>query len=283
MYDALVIGGGPAGLQAALTIGRMHRTALLVDSGRYRNATVEHAHNFATHDGRAPAEIRRLAREDLAEYATVELRDAQVQSVREVPEGFVADVDGQKVEARTLVLATGLVDDLPDIPGLAEVWGKEVASCPFCHGHELAGRPIGLLGDGPHVPMMVAMLDPIGSEVITLGDGEVARIERTGDGLRLHRASADPVDVGGLFLHPAFRQSAPFAEQVGLTTLESGCVRVDVLAQTSNPRVFAAGDLAHVEQLPMPMASLLAAAAAGQVAGAGVVRLLAAEDVAAPR
>lgn len=279
MYDALVIGGGPAGLQAALSLGRMHRTVALVDSGRYRNGTVEHAHNFLTHDGRAPEEIRRLAREDLAEYDTVELRETTVHSVREEGDGFVAETDGGPIEARTVVLATGLRDDLADIPGLEETWGKEVAACPFCHGHELAGRVIGLVGDGPHVPMMIQMLSPIGSEVVHFADGEVTKVERTGDGVLVHRAAADPVAVAGLFLHPSFAQSAPFAEQLGLEMLPSGCVRIDVLGQTSRPRVFAAGDLAHVEQLPMPMASVLLAAAAGLVAGSSVVRFLAAEAV----
>ncbi|WP_313404926.1 NAD(P)/FAD-dependent oxidoreductase [Aeromicrobium sp.] len=280
MYDALVIGGGPAGLQAALTLGRMHRTAVLVDSGRYRNGTVEHAHNFMTHDGRAPGEIRKLAREDIAEYDTVELRDATVHSVREEGDGFVAETDDGPIEARTLVLATGLTDVLPDVPGLREAWGREVAACPFCHGHELAGRRIGLVGEGPHVPMMVAMLAPIASEVLTFGNDEVVAVEPTSDGLLLRLRAGEPVEVGGLFTHPAFEQSAPFAAQLGLEMLPSGCVRVDVLGQTSHPRVFAAGDLAHVADLPMPMASVLLAAAAGLVAGSSVVRSLAAEAVA---
>lgn len=280
MNDTLVIGGGPAGLQAALTLGRMHRTAVLVDSGRYRNSMVEHAHNFLTHDGRAPAEIRRLARENLAPYETVELRETTVRSVREVGDGFVAETDEGPIEARTLVLATGLRDELPDIPGLEEAWGREVAACPFCHGHELAGREIGLMGDGPHIPMMTQMLAPIGSSVRHFHDGEVTKVERTGDGLLVHRREADPVEVAGLFAHPAFVQAAPFAEQLGLEMLPSGCVRVDALGQTSHPRVFAGGDLAHVEALPMPMASLLLAAAAGQVAAASAVRFLAALAVA---
>lgn len=275
MYDALVIGGGPAGLQAALTLGRMHRTTVLVDSGRYRNGKVEHAHNFLTHDGRAPGEIRRLAREDLAAYDTVELRDTTVHAVREEGDGFVAETDGGPIHARTLILATGLKDDLGSIPGLEEAWGREVAACPFCHGHELSGRVIGLAGTGPHVPMMTAMLSPIASRIEHFEDGEVTKIERTGDGVLVHRASGEPVEVAGLFVHPAFAQAAPFAEQLGLDLLPSGCIRVDVLGQTSHPRVFAAGDLAHVEELPMPMASVLGAAAAGLTAGASVVRTLA--------
>lgn len=279
MYDTLIIGGGPAGLQAALTIGRMHRTALLVDSGQYRNDPAAHAHNFATHDGRSPGQIRALARADIAAYDTVELQSGTVSRVAASGSGFVAVVDGRQVEARTLILATGLRDTLPDIAGLEDVWGAEAAACPFCHGHELAGRRIALVGSGPHVPMMAAMLHPIGSEVLTFDDGDLTAVARVDGGLRLTTKGGE-FEVGGLFVHPAIAQAAPFAEQLGLEILPSGCVRVDVLAQTSVPGVFAAGDLAHVAELPMPQATVLGAAAAGLSAAAGVVRVLAAAEVA---
>lgn len=282
MQDALVIGGGPAGLQAALTLGRMHRDTVLVDSGHYRNDTVEHAHNFATHDGRALDEIRKLAREDLAAYETVEVRETTVRMVRDTGDGFVAETDSGPIEARTIVLATGLRDELPDIPGLQEAWGREVAACPFCHGHELAGRVIALVGEGPHLPVMVAMLSRIGSEVVTFAQ-EPTRIERIEGGLRLHLVAGGTAEVAGLFMHPPFVQAAPFAEQLGLELLPSGCIRIDALGQTSHPRVFAAGDLAHVAELPMPMASVLGSAAAGLTAGASAVRVLAAGEVAGPR
>lgn len=275
MYDALVIGGGPAGLQAALTLGRMHRTVLLVDSGQYRNGSVAHAHNFVTHDGRSPDELRRLAREDLAQYGTVELREGAVERVRETGDGFVAQAGDDTIEARTLILATGMTDELPDVPGLAEAWGAEVANCPFCHGHEFADKPIGLLGDGPSVDELEAMLSPIGSEVITFSHGDLEKVERIEGGLLAHRTGGEPVELAGLFLHPSTAQAASFAEDLGLDILPSGCVRVDALNRTSHPRVFAAGDLAHVEELPVPMPSILAAAAAGQAAGASAVRFLA--------
>jgi thioredoxin reductase len=274
MYDALVIGGGPAGLQAALTLGRMHRETLLVDSGQYRNSTVAHAHNFVTHDGRAPDELRRLAREDVARYPSVEMREGTVRAVRETADGVVAELEDGTVEARTVVLATGMVDTLPDVPGLAEAWGNEVANCPFCHGHEFADRPIGLLGEGSSIEELAAMLGPIGSEVLAFGHDELVKLERTEGGLLAYRASGGTVELAGLFLHPSTAQAAPFAEQLGLELLSSGCVKIDPLGRTTHPRVFAAGDLAHVQELPVPMPSLLAAAAAGQAAGASAVRFL---------
>ena len=144
-HDVIVIGGGPAGLQAALTLGRMHRSVLMLDSGDYRNATVEHAHNYVTHDGIAPAEFRRLARADLDAYDTVEVREALASRVDRDGDDFTVRLeDGTSERAAALVLATGVKDALPDVPGLAEAWGKEIAACPFCHGHETAGQRVAL-------------------------------------------------------------------------------------------------------------------------------------------
>ena len=170
MYDVIVIGGGPAGLQAALTIGRMHRTVLLLDSGEYRNATVEHAHNLLTNDGRSPAELRRIAREELAAYGTVEVRTAAVTAVSGSLGAFdVGTANGTERAAR-LVLATGMRDELPSVPGLAEQWGRLVAQCPFCHGHEFAGGHVGILGVAAagHLPGLVG---PIASRVSVFTDG----------------------------------------------------------------------------------------------------------------
>jgi thioredoxin reductase len=141
MYDALVIGGGPAGLQAALTLGRMHRTTLVLDSGTYRNGPVDHMHNVVTNDGRDPAEFRALVRAELAAYDDVELRDVAATSVARLADDTfeVALGDRTTVAARSLVLATGVRDVMPDVPGFAEQWGRTVHMCPFCHAHELAG------------------------------------------------------------------------------------------------------------------------------------------------
>ncbi len=116
MYEAIIIGGGPAGLQAALTLGRMHRRTLLLDSREYRNATVDHAHNLLGNDGVAPADLRARGREELAAYATLEIRDATASGVAADAEGVRVEVDGETLHAGHLVLATGLADDLPPSP-----------------------------------------------------------------------------------------------------------------------------------------------------------------------
>jgi len=272
MHDVIIIGGGPAGLQAALTLGRMHRSVLLLDSGRYRNETAEHAHNYATHDGVAPAEIRRLARADLAAYRTVEVREVAVDRVEPTGGGFAVHVGGSVETSTALVLATGVRDALPDVPGVADAWGKEIAHCPFCHGHELAGATVALDVEGPHADRLTAMLGHIGADLVPVA-GRVRRVERRDGGLDL-TLDDGVIHVDGMFIGPAFAPSAPFAAQLGLALNDSGCVRVDAFQATSLAGVFAAGDAAHVPDLPMPMSSVLTAQAAGLVAGAACVQHL---------
>lgn len=272
MYDAIVIGGGPAGLQATLTLGRMHRTVLLLDSGQYRNGTVEHAHNLVTNDGRDPAELRALARAELAEYATVEVRDAAVDGISGALGAFeVRTAEGVERAAR-IVLATGIRDELPAIPGLAEHWGRRVAQCPFCHGHEFAGQRVAVMMDGDHAGMIERMLRPVVSAALIVRPADVDRVADTGDGLELTLADGARELVAGVFLAPTPHQRAPFAEQLGCSILPSGGVEIDPLGRTTVPGVYAAGDMAHVATTGGPMVSLAAAIAAGQVAAACVVR-----------
>lgn len=272
MYDVIVIGGGPAGLQAALTLGRMHRDVLLLDSGEYRNGTVEHAHNYATHDGIAPAEFRRLARADLAAYDTVEVREVSAERVEQDGDGFGMLLGGVTERSAAVVLATGVRDALPDVPGLAGAWGKEIAHCPFCHGHEFAGGVVALDVEGPHAERLTAMLGRLGAKLIPVF-GRVQRVDRRDGGLDL-TLDDGTIHVDGMFIGPTFSQSAPFAEQLGLELNDSGCIRVDAFQGTSVPGVFAAGDAAHLPDLPMPMSSILTSQAAGLVAGAACVQHL---------
>ncbi|WP_139979970.1 NAD(P)/FAD-dependent oxidoreductase [Nocardioides litoris] len=304
-YDVVVVGGGPAGLQAALTLGRMHRRVLLLDAGGYRNDPTDHLHNFLTHDGRPPAELRRLARAELAAYATVEVRDERAHSVVPDGPGWSLATDRGPVRTRMVLLATGVRDTLPDKPGLADLFGGAAAHCPFCHGHEYAGRPVGVLGSHGHVGRLAAMLAPISSEVVVLTDGDAvdddnaAQLARLGasvrsevvtgfraggahDGAVVSFAGGPELELGGVLVATTFAQSAPFAEDLGLALLPSGCVQVDAFGRTSQRGVHAAGDLAHVPELPMPMSSVLAAAAAGQAAATGCVAELLALDVGVP-
>lgn len=301
MYDAIVIGGGPAGLQAALSLGRTHREVLLLDSGRYRNDPAESMHNVLGHDGVSPADFRAAARRDLAKYTTVTVRDAEALEVAPREDaggerGFeVRTADGVET-ARRLLLATGVIDDLPATPGVADLWGSVAAHCPYCHGHEYAGTRVGILGAGPHVGHTSGLMAPIASALTVFTDGgelsgevrqvldargiEVVTESVTGvepftldgghRGARVMLDGADAVEVGGLMIAPQQRQAAPFAEQLGLEVRDSGSVAIDAFGRTSVPGVFAAGDLAHSADFPMALSSVVAAAAAGQIAAASL-------------
>jgi len=298
MYDVIVIGAGPAGLQAALTLGRMHRSVLLLDSGEYRNGPVRHMHNIIANDGTSPAAFRRVARKQLSEYTSVETASGSVSTVEKTDDGFVVTFpDGCTEQASRLLLATGMVDELPEIAGLAELWGVRAFSCPFCDGHEFSGQTIGLLGSSAAFPHLVGMLSRIVERIVvfdadalpneqrdalekagvTLHAAAATAVTETEDGVRV--TTGDTVDVAGLFVAVAgSHQRAPFAAQLGLGMLPSGAIEVDDFGHTSVPGVWAAGDIAHRPSLPGPMVSVIAAAAAGQLAGASIVQELSAEQ-----
>lgn len=298
-YDVAVVGAGAAGLQAALTLGRMRRPVAVFGTDRYRNDPAAEMHNFLGHDGTPPAALRSAARADLERYPTVELREEEVTSIEGEYGAFTLHTANGPVAARRLVLATGAADTLPDVPGLAALWGDVVAHCPYCHGHEFSGTPVGILGADASVPLRAAMLERIASRLVVLTNGadldeDVAGALKRMDvdvrtepvvgacrgplGISVELASGPAVELGGLFVAPAWSQAAPFAEQLGLDRSPMGAVLVDAFGRSSRPGVYAAGDIAQPPGVPMPMASVLVAAASGQLAAASCDRELAATD-----
>lgn len=283
--DVAIIGGGPAGLQAALTLGRIHRDTVLFDDGVYRNANVAHMHNVLTDDGTPPSEFRATARDQLAAYDTISVRDVSVTDVVEVDGGFrLALADDSVLTTDALILATGVRDELPEVDGLADLWGDLAAHCPFCHGHEFSGQRIGILGAAP-APHLTALLAPIASELLVLTQGEdlpdawsggaavrdekVLGLARHEGEVRVRFTEGGDEQVAAIFVATALRQSAPFAERLGLELNPSGCVRIDEFGRSSLPGVYCAGDMAHLPAHPRPMDSVMMAAAAGQLAASG--------------
>lgn len=301
LHDAVILGAGPAGLAAALMLGRTHRDVVVLDSGTYRNDPTDAMHNVLGFDGVAPAEFRAAAHRTLAAYGTVELHRATAHDVAPLDpaspaDGFVVRTDAGDVTGRRLLLATGVRDELPATPGLEQLFGTVAAHCPYCHGHEFTGTPVAILGAGPHAPRVAGLIERIASRVVVLADGadvdpqvraaldargvavrpeKVLRLEPltlTGGhpGARAVLADGAPEDLGGIMVAPTLHQAAPFAAQLGLELRDSGCVAVDAMARTSLPGVLAAGDLAHTADFPMPVSSVTAAMAAGQLAAASI-------------
>ncbi|QKS47707.1 NAD(P)/FAD-dependent oxidoreductase (plasmid) [Paenibacillus cellulosilyticus] len=149
VIDVVIAGGGPAGLSAALVLGRSLRSVMLIDEGKPRNAVTRRSHGFLTRDGTEPEQLRMLGREELRRYGTVDLRHDTIVSVERVAEGYFRSYtkEGLKLTSRMLVFATGMKERLPDWPGLADVYGRSVFPCPYCDGWELRDAPLALLGN----------------------------------------------------------------------------------------------------------------------------------------
>ncbi len=283
MDDAIVIGGGPAGLQAALTLGRVHRSAVLVDSGVYRNASAGHVHNLLGRDGTPPAELRAAALEQLRAYPTVRRIESAATTVDHVDGGFRVTLDsGEGLLGQRVVLATGVRDRMPELPGLAELWGSVAVHCPYCHGHELAGGVVAVQGD-EHGAEVAAIMSRIAGEVLAIDPSPAAmpvleragarvvraavrEVKPDGDGARLYLEDDTDLRVDGWFVSPSFSADQPLLAGLDLDQLPSGCVDVDQFCRTSVPGVYAAGDMAHQPTLSMPFDSVLHAAAAGLTA-----------------
>ncbi|MGC5078174.1 NAD(P)/FAD-dependent oxidoreductase [Agrococcus sp. DT81.2] len=293
--DCIVLGGGPAGLQAALTLARVHRSVVLVDEGPGRNAAAAHMQNVVTRDGTPPAEFRAIAREQLAAYRTVRQLDGTAVAAETRDDGVVVDLaDGERLEARYLVLATGVADLPLPLPGLARHWGGQVAHCPFCHGHEL-GRRVVVLGGEPQREHPLRMMVGVAEHLTWLTDGVrlepdvVAGLERLGvvvderratgvverDGQLIGLALKDGTELAcnGVLTGGAWVQRSELPAALGCAMLPDGAIEVDEAGATSVPRVFAAGDAAH-RAAAGPGHSVIASAAAGQMAALGVVRAL---------
>ncbi|MFK4105652.1 NAD(P)/FAD-dependent oxidoreductase [Streptomyces sp. NPDC019531] len=285
-YDVLVVGGGPAGLNAALVAGRQRRSVLLLDSGVPRNAPATEMHMLLSRDGFPPAELRRIGREQLAVYPGVEIREALVTTAETDGSGFVLTLgDGARVSGRKVIIATGQVDVLDQVEGLSELFGRGVYHCPFCHGWETRGRKLAVLGhEFPQVMQALYVADRFSHDVIVCTDGHpvpeqaagklaeagiavdetpVSRIEGKESEIRIVLADGRVLDRQAVYHRAPTRQHSPLAEQLGCRILPDGCVRVDEFQRTSVPGVYAAGDAARLEALPDALTFVVTGAADG--------------------
>ena len=275
-----VIGGSFAGLSAALPVARARRRVALIDAGRPRNRFAAASHNFLNHDGLPPAEITRRGRAELARYPTATIRRAAVDGVAREGEGFRLTLDdGTALTAARLVLATGVQDRLPDIPGLAERWGQSVVHCPYCHGYEFGGAPLGVLITDPAVTHQAVLVTDWGPVTVFTGghvlpdetlrdlDRRGARIEPVpvvaldgrAPGLTAAvLADGRRVGIAGLFLPPAPTLAGDLHHRLGCRLSDGPMgpsIETDGMGATGVPGVFAAGDAAG----RMPSAAIAAA------------------------
>ena len=290
-WDCIIVGGGPAGLSAALMLGRCRRRVLLCDAGEQRNIRSHALHGYLTRDGTAPADFLRLARAELGRYEAVECRDIEIVEAHREGAGFrLRAADGARLAARKLLLATGIVDELPDLEGLDALYGTSVHHCPYCDAWEWRDRPLAVYGRGEAASALALSLTFWSPDVLLctggaeLPDGAAARLEAAGvkmredpvlrlegrDGLldRVVFEEGEPAARSALFVAIGQRQRSGLAERLGCRFTEKGAVDTGTCEATNVPGLFVAGDASKEAQF------VVVAAAEGTEAGMAIHKAL---------
>jgi thioredoxin reductase len=284
--DVAIIGGSNAGLSAALTLGRSRRSVIVIDDNTPRNAPAGHAHNVYTRDGTPPDELRRIGREQLAPYGVQFLNTRATQVGGSKGAFQLTLANGETLSAARLLLATGVSDDLPNVPGLRELWGKSVFTCPYCHGWEVRDAPLAVLGDGDagygyarliqnwsrdlvlvtgeKTSLTNKQLDDLQARGINVIQANVVSYEsQDGELSALHLSDGQRVARQAVFMRPPMSLRGDLLQQLGCTLSPDGLqVVTDEMGQTSVPGVYAAGDIVN------RMHSVIVAAASGTKAAA---------------
>lgn len=288
LLDCAIIGGGPAGLSAALVVGRGRKQVIVFDNELPRNRVTQESHGFITNDGMTPFEIRQAGEADLQKYPHIQIKRSQIVDIQKKEESFtLLTHEGDAFEAKKIILATGLQDILPEIEGIHDVYGKTLFSCPFCDGWELKEKALALIAENQRALHMAKLLSNWTKDLIVFTNGHmlaeedktlltahsiqvidvpIVSIDHDNGQLRsLQLANGEIVNREGGFVASEFKQSAPFAEKLGCQMTKNAGIETDILGRTTVSGVFACGD-----NLGGP-AQLVLAAAAGSQAGMGVI------------
>lgn len=268
-HDAIIIGGSFAGLSAAMYIVRARRSVCIIDAGSPRNRFAAHSHGFLTQDGSAPATILAAAKSQVAAYPTATFIDGEAINAAKAPEGFsVRLATGEVLECAKLVLAFGISDELPAVPGLVERWGRSVLHCPYCHGYEFRGQRLGVLNVSPMSVQQAMLIAEWGPTTLYLNgaserdDALLAELQTRGvaiepapvralrgEGTQLSAielADGRMSDVNALYISPPTHLNSPIAQQLGCELYEGRfgrIIRTDETKMTTVPGVYAAGDI----------------------------------------
>ena len=294
-YDAIVVGGGPAGLSAALMLGRCRRRVLVCDSGQYRNAASHAVHGFLSRDCIPPSELLEIARQQLDRYG-VQLRHVTVREIKRRRANFVVGLQtGEKIETRKVLLATGVVDRLPDIGNVRDFYGTSVHHCPYCDAWEHSDEALCVYGRGRPAVGLAMSLKTWSADVVVCTDGpsgmkskdiqnlikysiplrtqRIDRLEgRDGKLERVVFKKGPPLDRAAMFFNTGQDQRCELAERLGCTFTKKGVVQTDKLERTCIPGLFAVGDCARNAQF------VAVAAAQGTIAAEAINIELQQED-----
>lgn len=301
-FDVIIVGAGPTGLSAALLLGRSLKHVLVIDSGKPRNAVSHAANGFFSRDGIAPSELLQIGHEQLQKYKTVKFQTGRVIDAKplgtEKGDRFQIMLDsGEQLITRKLLLATGVRDKLPGIPGFVELWGTSVFHCPYCHGWEVRDQPLAIYGKGEAAFEMTQHLTGWSRDLILCSDGDANLSDNQRNqlsiwGIQLREEKIDRlkqengtltgivlttgevISRHGIFVQPQPQQHSDLAEQLGCDLADNGAVQVNKEKQTSVPGVYAAGDTTIL------FSSISLVVAEGTIAGVFINKALIAENLA---
>jgi thioredoxin reductase len=297
-FDVIVIGGSAAGLSAALVLARARRSVLVIDAGMPRNAPAEHMHGFLSRDGMPPRELIAIGREEVERYGAAILRDTATDVVNEGAQGFrVALAAGDPVRARRLLVATGLRDEIPDLPGLRDRWSRDVLHCPYCHGFEVRDQKLAVLGSSalavayalivrqwtddltyvtPRAGLTGTERERLEARTIDIVEGEARRVVILDDRLEgVELEDGRVVPCTALFVPPRFIPNNELLSGLGCDLDDGGFAVTGVAGRTSVPGVWVAGNVVD------PRAQVITAAGAGSAAAIAVNADLVEDDVTA--
>ncbi|RKD75993.1 thioredoxin reductase [Sinobaca qinghaiensis] len=299
ILDCAVIGGGPAGLNASLVLGRARRKIILFDDNRPRNAVTSESHGFITRDGIDPQELKRIAQDELRKYPDVRVEKQRVREIQKKEQHFQITMEnGDIYQAKKVILATGFKEIMPDVKRVAEFYGNSLFSCPYCDGWELRDQPLAVISENPHAFHMAKIVSNWTDDVIVCTNGRqilsedekeilgrkhihvyeekiLSLIGECGALEEIAFVDGTTVKRTGGFITPEWTQSSPFASALGCARNERGGIDVDQMKQTTIPGVFACGDT-----LMAGPSQLIIAAGEGSMAGAAVNAALVEESFA---
>lgn len=297
IYDCVIVGGGSAGLSAALLLGRSRRRVLVCDKGNPRNASARESHSFFTRDGISPHELLNIGRDQLKPYESVEFQAIGVKEIKPSNEKFeVVFEDGTMKKSRKILLAFGVIDEFPDIENFGEFWGKSVFHCPYCHGWEVRDEPLAVVGNGETGIEMAALLKNWSADLVLCTNGaaeltadqrkllenqqilvreeKITRLE--GNDGRLETIVFDTnekIARRGILIRPQQTLRSNLAEKLGCELNDFSLIKTtNLFNETSVKGVYAAGDITS------PMQAIAAAVFQGSAAASGLNHSLIVED-----
>ena len=295
-FDVIIIGGSYAGLSAGMALGRSLRDVLIIDAGKPCNRQTPHSHNFLTHDGKTPAEISEMGREQVEKYDTVKFYNGVVVKTVKNTTGFELETEsGEKFNAKKLIIATGMKDVMPDIPGFNECWGVSVLHCPYCHGYEVKNETTGILANGEAAFEFSKMIlnwtkdltlftngkselstdqtQQLNQYHVNINEDEFEKIEHENGYIQKIRfKNGKEIPLKALYAKIPLTQNFDVSADLGCQLTDHGFIEIDAHQKTSVPGVYACGDNATM------MRSVANAVAQGNFAGAMVNKELVDEE-----